>query len=105
MKPEASTGRWSRMAYRAFTACSLVTTATAVAFFFIGIGDGSVSSFNMGLWLLLLSVLGCVLWSGHALRARGHMASAIAVLAIAAVPGVLGGLFILLLLVTQPRWN
>lgn len=64
MKSEASTGRRSQMAYRAFMVCSLATAATALAFFVIGIGDGSVSSFNMGLWLLLLSVLGCVLWAG-----------------------------------------
>jgi hypothetical protein len=95
----------STLFYRALLACALVVAAIAVIFFVIGIADGSVSSFNIGIWLLLLSCLGAILGAGHALRTRGRTGWAIAVLSIAAVPGIIGGLLVLLVVITQPRWN
>ena len=91
--------------FAATFACSALTTLVAVTFFFIGVADGSVSSFNLALWIGLLSVMGASLWAGFALRARGRTGWAIAALAVTAVPGVLAALFLLLVLVTQPRWN
>lgn len=93
------------LAYRAAFVCSALTALVAAAFFVMGIGDGSVSSFNIVLWLALLSVMGLSLWAGHALHARGKTGLAMAALAVTAVPGVLAALFLLLVLVTQPRWN
>lgn len=55
----------------AFGAATLVAAVT-VSFFFIGIADGSVSSFNIGLWIGLLIGMGAVLFVGHHLQARGH---------------------------------
>lgn len=95
----------STIVYRSFFACSLIVAAIAFVFFAIGLGDGSVSSFNMALWLALLGVVVAVPWAGHALRSRGKIGVAIAVLGIVAVPGFLGGLLVLLLLLLQPRWN
>ena len=37
-----------------------IVGAIAVAFFFIGIADGSVSSFNIALWLVILAALAAV---------------------------------------------
>lgn len=91
--------------YKAFLACSALTCAVGVAFFAIGIGDGSVSSFNIVLWLGLLATMGLSLFGGISLRARGRLGPAIAVLAFTAIPGLVAALFILLVLVTQPRWN
>ena len=102
-QPDMTTG--TVLAYRVFLACAGVVAAIAVTFFAIGIGDGSVSSFNLGLWLVLLVGLGTVLWIGHTLRRRDKTGLAIAVLGIVAVPGLLGGLFMLLVVITQPRWN
>ena len=96
---------WSTWLYRGcfgLTACSAVI---AVAFFVIGIADGTVSAFNIGLWAVLLAGLVAVLWGAHALRAAGRMRAAIALLALVAGPALLSGLFMLLLVVTQPRWN
>lgn len=103
--PDRSTRTLATFAYRGFFGCGLVCAALAVAFFFIGLGDGSVSSFNLTLWLLLLAGLGTVLWAGHVLRRRGRTGAAIAVLGIVALPGLLAGLFALLVVITQPRWN
>lgn len=91
--------------YRVTFFVAAVVAAIAVIFFVIGLGDGSVSSFNMTLWLGLLAGVAAVLVAGYALRARNRTGLAIAVLCILAVPGVLYGLFIVLVLVTNPRWN
>ena len=82
-----------------------VVAMVAVYFFLIGVGDGSVSSFNAGLWFALLAGLGGILGGGLVLRDRGHPGAAIALLAVLAIPAVLGVLFFLVVLVSQPRWN
>ncbi|MEO8350606.1 MAG: osmoprotectant transporter permease [Chthoniobacteraceae bacterium] len=74
-------------------------------FFVIGIGDGSVSSFNIGLWLGILAALAGVLLGSKALRAKKHSVGAICVLLVLGIPGALGVLFFLVVLIAQPRWN
>ena len=64
-----------------------VAVAVVVLYFFeVGLNDGSISSFNMYLWLEMLS---CVA----------------AVLMILAVPGVSYVLFFGILIIANPRWN
>jgi hypothetical protein len=67
-------------------------------FFFVGIGDGSVSSFNMGMWLLILSGLAAVLVSGFLLNRYQHQTAAKLVLSLVAFPGLMYGLFVLMLM-------
>lgn len=74
-------------------------------FFMIGLADGSVSSFNIVLWLGLIGGVAAVLGGGWMLNAKDHRAAAKGVLAILAVPGFLFGLFVLAMIVLQPRWN
>lgn len=105
MTRDTAPGARSRIAYTALFVGAALTAAVAVVFFAIGLGDGSITSFNLGLWLALLAAMGLSLWAGRALRARGRPALALAALAVTAVPGLLAALFVLLLLVTQPRWN
>ena len=76
-----------------------------VSFFFIGLADGSVSSFNIPLWLVILFTLGGILWGSHALQAAGRTSLATRLLMILAIPGVLVGLLFLAALIHQPRWN
>ena len=76
-----------------------------IFFFFAGLGDGSVSSFNIVLWLVILSGLAAVLGGGLLLRSKGHLHLARVVLLILAIPGLLFGLFILGAIILQPRWN
>ena len=54
-----------RRLYVAAFVCSALTALVAVAFFFIGLADGSISSFNLALWLGLLATLGLSLWAGR----------------------------------------
>lgn len=91
--------------YRILFGIDLIAAAVIVYFFVIGLADGSVSSFNMGLWLAILAGTAAILGGGWALKARGQRNAAIAVLALLAIPALLFGLFMLLLIVTQPRWN
>ncbi|GAB2553872.1 osmoprotectant transporter permease [Spirosoma areae] len=76
-----------------------------VYFFFEGMGDGSISSFNGGLWFLILAVLGAVLAGGYWLQTHQHEAGAKVLLGVLAIPGLLAGLFFLILLIANPRWN
>lgn len=88
----------------------LLGIASAVAlvvlfFFFWGLGDGSVSSFNILLWLTLLGGVAAIIFGGWALNASGRRGAACALLSILAVPGVLSALLLLSVLILQPRWN
>jgi hypothetical protein len=74
-------------------------------FFFCGLIDKSISSFNMGLWgtilTLLVSLLGVSLW----LRSTGQIKLAFILLLIIAVPALLAGLFFSIVLLMKPKWN
>lgn len=74
-------------------------------FFFVGLADGSVSSFNMGIWMLLLAAVAAVLFGSLWLKSLGHIGWAKAVLSILAVSGFLYLLFLLVVLISKPRWN
>lgn len=91
--------------FRILWGIDAVVALVVVYFFFVGIGDGSVSSFNMGLWLLILSVLAIVLGGSLWLRRKQQPVLANLLLSVVAVPGIVYGLFVLLLVVTNPHWQ
>jgi uncharacterized membrane protein YhaH (DUF805 family) len=82
-----------------------VVTMVAVYFFFVGLADGSVSSFNAGLWALILLVTIGVTAGSLILKKRGRPGLGSLLALVLAFPGLLAGLFLLLILITQPRWN
>jgi hypothetical protein len=77
----------------------------ALYFFAEGLGDGTVSSVNIALWLGILSGLSAPILAGWYLRTREQIVAANLVLAVVAVPAILAGLFVISLLISQPRWN
>jgi hypothetical protein len=91
--------------FRILLAVDLVVAAVVLYFFFVGLADGSVSSFNGALWAMILAGVTAVPAGGWLLHANGHRRTALALLAVLAAPGLIAGLFILLLIVLQPRWN
>lgn len=93
------------MTYRLFLAVAAAVLGVALYYFVIGIGDGSVSSFNILLWLMTLVCLGSIVAGGYGLNAKGQRRMATALLAVLAIPGILAALFILSVIVFQPRWN
>lgn len=86
-------------------AIDAVIAAIAVFFFLWGLADGTVSSFNVALWTVLLGGLAALVGGSLWLKSNGKPGIAIALLWVLAGPGVLVGLFFLILIVGNPRWN
>jgi hypothetical protein len=86
-------------------AINAVVAIVVLYFFLVGLADGSVSSFNIGLWFLILLGLAGVLGGGLWLKSAGHGGLAAGLLLILATPGILYGLFLVVLLISAPRWN
>jgi hypothetical protein len=84
---------------------SAIVTGVFVYFFFAGLEDGTVSSYNAALWAVILlgvaGVTGGSLW----LKRAGHPIAAVVVASLLGVPGLLAALLLIVLLVAQPRWN
>lgn len=74
-------------------------------FFAVGLGDGTVSSVNAGLWLLILAALATVLLGSLWLRGQQHAVLANILLALLAAPALLYAVFFLILIIANPRWN
>jgi len=91
--------------YRVLWWFDALIAAVFVYFFLVGLVDGSVSSFNMGLWLFILAALAGVLLGGKALHASAHPRAAMTLLLLLAVPGVIGVVFLLTVLISDTRWN
>ena len=76
-----------------------------VYFFFVGVADGSVSSFNITLWLGILgffaALMGGTLW----LKLIGHPVIGICILVGPAIVALLTALFFLVIIISNPRWN
>ena len=91
--------------YRLFLAAGSIALLIALYFFGVGLADGSVSSFNIVLWVGLLGGLLAIVVGGWLLNTRGHRGAAIFLLALLTVPAILAALFFLLIVILQPRWN
>jgi hypothetical protein len=79
--------------------------AVILYFFLIGLADGSVSSFNMGLWLTIIAVLGVVMIGSLALHTAKRIWLAAALLLVLAIPGMLFALFFGALIVLNPDYK
>ncbi len=77
----------------------------AFLFFFVGLADGSVSSFNIGIWIPLLIALIVIIAGSLGLKVIGYPVFGIILLLVLAIPAILYGLFIFLTIVTNTRWN
>lgn len=74
-------------------------------FLIIGLTDGSVSSQNMFLWLVIVVALIAILGGSYWLKTSGHMTAAKSVLYILAIPGLLYTLFLVIAIFSKARWN
>lgn len=84
-----------------------VIIAVFILYFFLaGLMDGTVSSFNAGIWLLLLLVAIGMPAISLLLRHNNQLLFAKVLLWVPAVPGLLYGLFILMLLIfSDSNWH
>ena len=74
----------------------VVAALVFIYFFFVGLADGSVSSFNIGLWVLVLCIAGAVVVGGLALRTAGQTLFATVLVMTTAIPCGLMGLYFLI---------
>lgn len=71
-----------------------VVALVLLYFFLIGLIDNTISSENLGLWLLILVFVGGVLFGSNILRINGYVIFAKIILAVIAIPALLYLLFI-----------
>lgn len=76
-----------------------------VYFFFVGLGDGSITSKNIGYWFGIILVVAIVLGGSFLLKSNNQMGLAKGLLIIAAIPGILAALYMAIVLIGKPRWN
>jgi hypothetical protein len=93
------------IAFRILVGIDALAAAVVVFFFLWGLSDGSVSSFNILLWLALLGGVGGVLAGGLWLKSIGRRGLANRLLMVLAFPAAMIFLFFLVLIIAQPRWN
>jgi hypothetical protein len=91
--------------FRILLAIDTLAALVIVYFFIVGIVDGSVSSFNITLWLGILAIVAAVLGGGWMLNKSGQRAAGNVVLAVLAIPGILFGVFMLVVIIAQPNWH
>ena len=91
--------------YRILWGIDLLIALIAIAFFGIGVADGSVSSFNIALWLGLLAGIAAVVFSARALARRENVVAACIVASALALPAFLFALFLTVAIVSGVRWN
>jgi hypothetical protein len=93
------------MMFRVLLAIDIAAAAVVGYFFLVGLADGSVSAFNIELWTVILLGIAAVFAVGFVLRRAGRPVLACLILAILAVPALLYGLFLLVVILSGARWN
>jgi hypothetical protein len=88
-----------------FWGVDALATLVALFFFVLGLEDGSVSSFNIALWMeILVGVLGIVIGS-LVLRSKGWVIAGIVLLCVLALPVLGWVLMFAIIFASNPRWN
>jgi hypothetical protein len=91
--------------YRLAMVLAVAVAALIVGFFVIGVVDGSVSSFNLALWLGILTGVAGILALAHLLKSQGHPNAGAALLSLLALPGLVYALLVILFVASGVRWN
>ena len=86
-------------------AVNAVIGAIALLFFFWGVSDGSVSSFNIGLWTMVLAALAVVIGGSLWLKSRGRRKLGVSLLLVFALPGLLYAAFVIIAIASGASWN
>ena len=76
-----------------------------VYFFMVGLSDGTVSSFNAGLWASILIGLAGVLIGSYLLRAKGFLVFAFLLLGLLALPAFGFVLMMAVVILSGERMN
>ena len=93
------------MAFWILWGINAVIGVIALVFFFWGLADGSVSSFNIGIWTIVLGALAGIIGGSLWLKSKGRRRIGIGVLLVFAMPGVLYAAFLILAIALGESWN
>jgi hypothetical protein len=91
--------------YRILLAIDLAAAAILFFFFAWGLSDGTVSSFNMYIWVVMLAIPGLILWGGLHFGSRRQYLPAGAILSLLAAPCALATFGLVVLMIAQPNWH
>jgi hypothetical protein len=91
--------------YRIVLALAAVAAATLLFFFSWGMSDGTVSSFNIHIWLGMLIATGLILWGGLHFGSRRQYVPAAAILSLLAGPTAIAILILIVLVIAQPSFH
>jgi len=91
--------------YRILLGIDAIVVLVVGYFFLVGLADGSVSAFNIGLWIGILFAVAAIVAGGIALRQANRPVLANIVLAILAAPAALYGIFIFAVIFSGTNWN
>jgi hypothetical protein len=84
---------------------SAIMALVPLYFFFVGLTDGSVTIRNISLWLIMLLIIGGVLAGSYWLNTHQYPGYAKGLLLVTAIPGMLGILYFLVVIIAKPKWN
>lgn len=93
------------MFFRILWVIDALVSLVVFYFFFEGVTRGTVSSFNIGIWLALLSGIAIILGGSWLCKAKGFAWLGIILLAAPASLALLGLLAILAIIILQPDWR
>lgn len=82
-----------------------VMSLIPVYFFFVGLNDGSITIRNILLWLLILILIAGILYGSFWLKNNDRLGMAKGLLLIGAIPGLLVWLYLLVAIISKPKWN
>lgn len=83
----------------------LVIAIVVLYFFFTGLGDGSITSRNIAIWVLMLAATAIVVVGGWWLHSIHRYLLANTILWILALPGLMFLLYLLIVIIGKPKWN
>jgi hypothetical protein len=82
-----------------------IMSLVPIYFFFEGLSDGTVDSNNMGIWMILLAVVGLILGGTYWLKTKNQVMAAKVILIVAAIPSLIAILFMSIAIFGDVRWN
>lgn len=80
-------------------------SVVVLVFFFIGLTDGTVSSFNLGLWFCILAALSAIMFGSIWLRSHQQRVLAVILLLILAIPGFFYLVFMCIMIFGGVKWQ
>lgn len=81
-----------------------ITGATVIIFFFVGLADGSITSFNISIWITALALFAIVLPGTLWLKNNGRPGLATLLLLPIAIPAVLSALVLIIFVLSGEKW-